>query len=352
MTEDSRPWQDGVGDGGPYNAATEWAQVLETLGLGVGANVGVIRNILNELAVTSTGDNNITVDTGRALLQGILYENDASESKTTASPTTGTTGRRAVLRNDYSARTTRIAIISNSDGTAALPALTQVAGVTWEIPLRGFTITTGGVIVLGVDEREYTAVPVASGRSLTKFSAARWLLPGWMFAAETTGKSPAADVIEFVPFLLQRSITIDRMGIGVTTLAAGEVARIGIYTATLGSDGLAPGTLILDAGTVSVASTGDKEATVSKTLGPGWYFTARVDESTTPRYNGIDDAQAVSLPVTGDENAFAPTQNVALKTDANAGADWSNNGLPSSAPAITGRVTLDQLATVMLREAA
>lgn len=156
MTERSGPHQDGVGDGGPYSAA-QWHMFLESVGLATGANVGVIPGILNELAVTSTGDNNITVNTGRAQVEGVVYENDASESKTTSSPAVGTTGRRAVLRLDVAARTVRIAIISSSDGTAAIPALTQTDGVTWEIPLASFTITTGGVIGALTDQREFTA---------------------------------------------------------------------------------------------------------------------------------------------------------------------------------------------------
>lgn len=156
MTETSKPWQDGAGDGGPYSA-NAWRDIINTLGLADGANVGVVSGILNELAVTSTGDNNITVNTGRAIVDGTLYENDASESKTSNDPSVGTTGRRVVLQKNWTARTVRIVIISSADGTAALPALTQTDGVTWEIPLASFTITTAGVIGALTDERYFAS---------------------------------------------------------------------------------------------------------------------------------------------------------------------------------------------------
>jgi hypothetical protein len=132
--------------------------ILETLGLAVGANVGVVPGILNELAVTSTGDNNITIATGRALVQGKIYESDAEESKTTNDPGgAATTGRRCVLRRDWSARTVRITIISSADDVSALPALTQVDGVTWEIPLASFQIAPSGAITALASEREWAS---------------------------------------------------------------------------------------------------------------------------------------------------------------------------------------------------
>lgn len=159
MTETGRPWADGKTDGGPYSA-NDWGEIIETLGRSLGANVGVVPDMENELAVTSSGNNNATVNTGRAITGAKrVYKNDASESKTTSSPSVGTTGRRVVVRDDWSAGTSRIAIISSDDGTASLPALTQQWGVTWENPLASFTITTGGVIAALTDEREFLPLP-------------------------------------------------------------------------------------------------------------------------------------------------------------------------------------------------
>jgi hypothetical protein len=75
------------------------------------------------------------------------------------------------------------------------------------------------------------------------------------------------------PFSVSRDCTLDRIGLHVTTAGAGEVARLGIYTA--GTNGLPAGTALLDAGTVSLAATGLAEATVSQALTAGvLYFLA------------------------------------------------------------------------------
>lgn len=155
MTERSLLWQSGAGDGGPYTDE-QMRLYANVLGLAIGDNIGVVPGQQNELIVTSVANNNITVDTGRAIADGVVYENDASLVISTASPLVGTTGRRVVLQKDWATREVRIAIISSPDGTAALPALTQTDGVTWEIPLASFTITTGGAIGALTDEREFT----------------------------------------------------------------------------------------------------------------------------------------------------------------------------------------------------
>jgi hypothetical protein len=349
MTENSLPFQDGAGDGGPYSA-DDWDMLLESVGLATGANVGVIPGILNELAVTSTGNNNITVNTGRAQVEGTVYENTASESKTTSSPAVGTTGRRCVLRKDWSARTVRITIISSADGTAALPALTQTDGVTWEIPLASFTITTGGVIGALTDEREFTRVAVPFGRFLSRAGVTRYTTPGWFIASETSGGNPVADTMLFLPILVQEVRTFDRIALWVTTLAAGEVARLGVYEADLDADGLSPGALILDAGTVSLASTGAKEITIDLALGPGYYFLAFVDESTTPRYRYPTAASGLTVPITAASQSVGAGNLVLLDTDVNAGADWPNNGLPDPAPAVTNVLQVPNMPTLFLRD--
>ena len=75
--------------------------------------------------------------------------------------------------------------------------------------------------------------------------------------------------------------TWDRIGLDVQTAGGGgELARLGLYS--LGTDGL-PGALMLDAGTVAVDGTGDKEIVISHTLAPGWYFVALLSDSSTAK---------------------------------------------------------------------
>lgn len=74
----------------------------------------------------------------------------------------------------------------------------------------------------------------------------------------------AADRLFAVPYLVGAAFTADRIGVNVTTLSASGSIRLCIYNST--SDGTAPDTLLLDAGTVSAATTGDKEITISQAL--------------------------------------------------------------------------------------
>jgi hypothetical protein len=75
--------------------------------------------------------------------------------------------------------------------------------------------------------------------------------------------------IYMTPFLMSKTQTITRIGINVGVTVVGG-ARLGIYNA---DEGL-PSSLVLDAGTVSTSTTGEKEITISQSLSPGQYFAA------------------------------------------------------------------------------
>lgn len=117
------------------------------------ATEGVLKNYANGLAVSGSATP-LTVATGAAVVDGFPYENDTAVSLAVPTPTVGTTGKRVVLRADYVAHTVRIALISSADGVSAFPALTQNAGVTWEISLATLSVTTTGVITV-TDARSF-----------------------------------------------------------------------------------------------------------------------------------------------------------------------------------------------------
>lgn len=154
MTEESMFWSDGIGDGGPYTE-DQLRLLYDALAGSEDANRGVLVRQGEQLAPSSTGNNNIRMAIGRAVADGTLYENDAILDIVTASPAIGTTGRRLVLQKDWAARTVRAAIITSADGVGGIPALTQNDGTIWEIPIASFTITTGGVIGALTDQREF-----------------------------------------------------------------------------------------------------------------------------------------------------------------------------------------------------
>ncbi len=155
MTENSMYWADSTGDGGPYSQ-DQLRLFANVLGLANAANSGVIPSQLNMLVPSSGGNNDITAATGYAIVDGTLYENDASKSLTVTSPSSDTTGVRLSLRKGWTAQTIRLTATKNTDGNSAIPSLTQSDGTTWDIPIATFTITTGGVIGALTDVREFT----------------------------------------------------------------------------------------------------------------------------------------------------------------------------------------------------
>lgn len=84
-----------------------------------------------------------------------------------------------------------------------------------------------------------------------------------------------------MPFRVDKPTTYTRIGINVA-VAGGNNARLGIYAA--GTD-TSPGSLILDAGTVSTSTTGSKEITINQTLMPGLYYLAIIADG-NPSYMG------------------------------------------------------------------
>lgn len=183
MNERSRFW-DGTSVGhateAPYDAPTEFAQVLSSV---AGADFlsnrgGVFEGALNDLEVTGTATP-VSVNTGRAIVYGNWYENDAAVTVAIPTPAASTRIDRIVLRKSWADKTVAITRIAGVEGGAA-PALVQVAGTTWDIPLANVSITTGGVITV-TDTREY----VGSGSGATavqiELQAGIWSFPSSNF---------------------------------------------------------------------------------------------------------------------------------------------------------------------------
>lgn len=158
MTETSRFWggtATGDAASAPYDAEAEFAEVLRSIAAAHGVTTdksGVFRDEENELAVTG-GSGQVSVNTGRALVDGTWYKNDASVNVAVATPAGATRIDRIVLRKDFAAKTVRITKIDGAEGGGA-PALVQSAGVTWDAPLAQVSITTGGVITV-TDQRDF-----------------------------------------------------------------------------------------------------------------------------------------------------------------------------------------------------
>lgn len=164
MTEISRPWGGvATGDAGPYSD-DNWQRVWATIaGAGL-ADYGVLKDQLNQLAVSGVATP-LSVASGRALNDGAWYHNSAAVSVAIPTPSSATRIDLIVLQKDWALQTVRIARIAGVEG-GGVPALTQTAGVLWEIPLAQASITTGGVVTL-TDTRKFLTIITDEAQTLT-----------------------------------------------------------------------------------------------------------------------------------------------------------------------------------------
>jgi hypothetical protein len=154
MTERSRPW-DGTatGDAGPYSD-DQWTDTWKSFHGPTIASQGVFKDNLNELAA-SGAVSPVSINTGRAMVDGIWYESDTAVTVAMATPAVNPRVDRIVLRKDWAGQTVRITRIAGAEAASPVaPALTQIDGTTWDLPLWQIHITTGGAITRWHDERE------------------------------------------------------------------------------------------------------------------------------------------------------------------------------------------------------
>ena len=120
-----------------------------------------------------------------------------------------------------------------------------------------------------------------------------------------SGSALTANRIYAMPFICPKAITLDRIGVYVSTLST-TTARLGIYA----DSDLYPGSLVLDAGTIDVTSTGAKTITISQALSANTlYWLVIVCAATPAIYCFPVDAV---INVLGTSNALGTAQNAGL----------------------------------------
>jgi hypothetical protein len=154
MTEKSYPW-DGIVTGdavlAPYDDDT-WSDIWRKLFTKDRSLEGVIYGVLNNLLV-SGATSPITVATGAAMVDGKVYDNDTAVTLIIPTPSIGTRIDFIVLRKRWATQTVRITRIAGVEGGGS-PAITQLDGNIWDIPLAQVIITTAGAITIA-DFRSY-----------------------------------------------------------------------------------------------------------------------------------------------------------------------------------------------------
>lgn len=126
---------------------------------------GVMIEVGNRLTLTSPGGMFVGVADGEAMVEGFHYKNTALLSLAIANNSSGSTRiDRIVLRLNRTTNSLVAAILQGTPGAGA-PALTQVAGGTYELLLGQVTVANGAVTItpmLVADNRTYSGSSVGS----------------------------------------------------------------------------------------------------------------------------------------------------------------------------------------------
>jgi len=106
-------------------------------------NTGVLPEVGSKLVVTAPGGMVVSVADGEAMVEGFHYKNTASLSLAIANNSSGSQRiDRVVLRLNRTSNSLAVAILQGTPG-GGVPALTQIAGGTYELLLADITVNTG-----------------------------------------------------------------------------------------------------------------------------------------------------------------------------------------------------------------
>lgn len=153
MTEKSYFWDHGGGghsSDSPYDSQ-EFQKILGMLAIFKPYYQGVIRSWGNAFSNSVSGLN-VTIRSGRAIVENAFYESDGNVIHTLVAPASGYYYYRIVLRKDNGAQTVRQKLLGPTVGT--YPPVIQTDAV-WDMPLAGFTVSSSGSVGGGVVEPVY-----------------------------------------------------------------------------------------------------------------------------------------------------------------------------------------------------
>lgn len=178
-----------------------------------------------------------------------------------------------ILRNNI-----QIGRIDNNAGGLRIQAQ---AGT---LQLRGSGNT--GIAIDSAGVADFAVAPTVAGAPLggavmaQQFRAGRYYGASRRSAGTFDTFAMVPGTLYALPFIVGETTPFDRIACVVQTAEAGMVVRLGIYK----SSRLVPSTLVVDAGSMSVGTTGVKEFTINTTLSPGLYWIVALTNSTNARF--------------------------------------------------------------------
>lgn len=307
-----------------------------------GATIDDSGNIAaNNLSGTNTGDQTIT-------LTGNVTGTGTGSFATTIANNAVT---NAMLRDSGA-----LSVIGRATNSTGDPADIS-AGSDNQVLRRSGTALAFGAVNLASSAAVTGALPIANGGTgATDAATARanlGLQTGWFnggyrqgtfyyfgigYSGTASPTTPSANVLYARPFVCADAETFTRVGIEVSTLGSGSSVRLGLYNWV---DGV-PTTLITDFGTVSTATTGIKEITISQALAQGVYGLAVVSSATPAAVYLATVTQAV----TNDLFGYTTSSGIAGLT-----VSHTFGALPSSFGVPTGTTGTSSMPGIWMRKA-
>lgn len=227
MTETSRVWGGTTpGDAGPYTL-DHWADIWDSFFNKRALNGGVFRGDRGELAVSGTGSP-VTVQAGTALVNGTWYDENTSTTIAIPTPSGATRIDLIVLRKSWSAQTIRLTRVAGVEG-GGVPALTQSAATTWDIPIAQCSITTGGVITV-TDTRVFCQFAMEKSNA-----PAEGRLTLTTLTPVTTADVTSATTIIYTPYIGNKIALYNGAGWDIVTFPEISLA-LGTLTGSIGYD--------------------------------------------------------------------------------------------------------------------
>lgn len=151
------------------------------------------------------------------------------------------------------------------------------------------------------------------------------------------GSSLTAARMYAMPFICPKAITLDQIGVYVSVLST-TTARLGIYT---DNGNCYPGSLLLDAGTIDVTSTGAKKIAINQVLSANTLYWLVIVCAATPGIYCIPVAGVIN--VLGTSNALSTAQNAGLYVSQTYGV------LPATFPASPTMIIAAPIPAIFVR---
>lgn len=273
------PWKDGaaMSDAALATAvdtgATKAKLIATYVGLVGGQDVAGVKNFTSTPTV-----NGVAVGVGASATTDAsqLTTGTLADARLPAGSNAATIAAKATTASVTAEAATARAAEAKINGVAVtgvpsvgqVPTATSGTASTWQTPAAG----GGGGLV---------------PTSKTGF----WLTP---FPHTSTGSSSLTQSrLDCVPLLIQKTVTLNSLGLRVTVSAAATTIRLGLYA----DDGTGyPGALMVDAGTVDATGNGDKTIAISQVLTPGLYWLGSAAQGGSPQTVAITNLAVLGMP--------------------------------------------------------